>query len=185
MNFNKHFKLKGQHAFLSASQYHWIRDDEKKLIKRYNNSQSSKRGSELHEYAEKAIRLGIKQAKSKKTLNAYINDAIGFKMKPEQIVYYSENCFGTVDAISFRENFLRIHDLKTGVSPASMDQLIIYAGIFCMEYDIDPQYISIELRIYQNDEIVIFLPEPEDIYDIINIIKRADKIINKCRMEEY
>ena len=50
------------------------------------------------------------------------------KMTPEQILYYSDNCFGTADAILFRNNFLRIHDLKTGKIPAHMEQLEIYAS---------------------------------------------------------
>ena len=95
------------------------------------------------------IMLNQKLPKSKQTLNMYVNDAIGFKMTPEQILYYSDNCFGTADAILFRNNFLRIHDLKTGKIPAHMEQLEIYAALFCLEYKVKPADIEMELRIYQ------------------------------------
>jgi hypothetical protein len=36
----------------------------------------------------------------------YVNDAIGYQMTPEQPIYYSENCVGTADAISFKNDFL-------------------------------------------------------------------------------
>ena len=35
MNFNKHSKLEGQHAFLGASKYHWINYDEEKIAESY------------------------------------------------------------------------------------------------------------------------------------------------------
>jgi hypothetical protein len=114
----------------------------------------------------------------------YVNDAIGFKMKPEQVLYYSENCFGTADAIIFRNNLLRIHDLKTGVTKAHMEQLEIYAALFCLEYKKRPSDIDMELRIYQNNEIVIFNPTAEDIVPIMDKIITFDKIINKLKSEE-
>ena len=114
----------------------------------------------------------------------YVNDAIGFKMTPEQVLFYSENCFGTTDAISFRNNFLRIHDLKTGVTPAHMEQLMIYAALFCLEYRIKPSEIDIELRIYQSDEIIVFNPTAEDIVPIMDRVVTSDKIISKIKQEE-
>ena len=104
------------------------------------------KGTELHDFAAKCITLGQKLPKSQKTLNMYVNDAIGFKMVPEQPLFYSENCFGTTDAIAFRNRMLRIHDLKTGVIPAHMEQLEIYAALFCLEYKIKPADIEMELR---------------------------------------
>lgn len=183
MLFNNHKNLEGCHAFLSASQYHWINYDKEKLVDRYKNRLATLRGTELHEYAANAIRLGIKQAKSRKTLNMYINDAIGFNMKPEQVLYYSINCFGTADSISFRNNKLRIHDLKTGETPASMMQLMIYAAIFCLEYNIRPGDIEIELRIYQFDDIVIHNPTAEEIAPIMDIIIEFDKVIENVKQE--
>ena len=43
MIFNEHSRLKGQHAFLSASNYHWRNYDVDKLIDIWNNSQAVKR----------------------------------------------------------------------------------------------------------------------------------------------
>ena len=183
MNFNRHSNLEGRHAFLSASKYHWLNYDEEKLISAFQNSLAVKRGTELHDFAERAITLGIKLPKSKKTLNMYVNDAIGFQMTPEQPLYYSENCFGTADAISFRNNFLRIHDLKSGVTPAHMAQLMIYAALFCLEYAVDPKSIDIELRIYQTDEVDIFNPDSQDILDIMDKIIFFDKRLSQIQDE--
>ena len=183
MNFNKHSALEGQHAFLSASKYHWINYDEYKIADAFSRHLAIQKGTELHDFAEKCIQLGQKLPRSKKTLNMYVNDAIGFKMNPEQILYYSENCFGTADAISFRNNMLRIHDLKTGVTPTHMEQLEIYAALFCLEYGVDPNKIEIELRIYQNNEIVYHNPTSEEITMIMNKIRAFDKIIDRVKKE--
>ena len=178
MNFNKHFNLEGRHAFLSASKYHWINYDEEKLMAAYQNHLAVQRGTDLHELAKRCILLGIKLPRSKMTLNMYVNDAIGFQMTPEQPLYYSENCFGTCDAISFRNNFLRIHDLKSGVTPAHMEQLIVYAALFCLEYDVDPFKIEIELRIYQSDNMIIENPDPNDVRIVMDKIVFFDKRLN-------
>jgi len=148
----------------------------------YKKYKASERGTKMHAVAKDLIELGHKQINNKNTFNAYINDAIGFKMDTEVVLYYSDNCFGTADAISFKKNFLRIHDLKTGVSPASMNQLLIYAGIFCLEYKIKPHEIQIELRIYQSDEIEIHIPEPEQVYNIMGRIIACDKRIEELKI---
>ncbi len=184
MNFNKHLNLEGQHAFLGASKYHWINYDEAKLIEAYSKFMAAQKGTELHEFAAQCIRLGQKLPKSKKTLNMYVNDAIGFKMTPEQPLFYSENCFGTADAISFRNKMLRIHDFKSGVVPARMEQLEIYAALFCLEYKVNPADIDIELRIYQSDQILYHNPTAEDISSIMDKIITFDKIINKIKEQE-
>lgn len=185
MRFNDHSKLSGCHAFLSASQYHWIRYDEEKIIDRYNKQLAVAKGTELHEFASRCIQLRQKLPKSKKTLNSFVNDAIGYRMASEQVLFYSENCFGTADAIHFDEHkrFLRIHDLKTGITPAHFEQLMIYAAIFCLEYGYKPESIDMELRIYQNDEVVIMEPEAIDITNIMDTIVRFDKALNKVKME--
>lgn len=183
MNFNKHSDLIGFHAFLGASKYHWINYDEEKIGTSYLKFLAVQRGTELHAFADNAIRLGIKLPNTKQTLNMYVNDAIGFKMTTEQPLYYSDNCFGTTDAISFRNNFLRIHDLKTGESPTSMNQLQIYVAIFCLEYDINPNSIEIELRIYQNDEFECLDPIREDILYIMQKIVAFDKRIDTIKLE--
>lgn len=183
MEFNKHKNLEGAHAFLGASKYHWLRYDDKKMIQVYNNFLATQKGTELHALAANCIEMGVKLPKSKKTLNSYVNDAIGFKMTPEQPLFFSRNCFGTADAISFRKDFLRIHDLKTGSTPASMDQLFIYDALFCLEYDVKPKDIEIENRIYQNSEIVIGNPTSEEITSIMDKIKHFDELLNELQKE--
>lgn len=105
-------------------------------------------------------------------------------MTPELILYYSDNCFGTADALSFKNNLLRIHDLKTGETPAHMEQLEVYAALFCLEYDMLPSKIDIELRIYQNDEVVVLKPETDMIDSIMDKIIVFDKAIDKIKYEE-
>ena len=179
MNFNEHSELVGTHAFLSASKYHWINYSDEKLVETYTNNLARERGDRLHALARECIELGIKLPRTKKTLNMYVNDAIGYHMTPEQPLYFSPNCYGTTDAISFRRNFLRIHDLKTGVSPAYMQQLLVYTALFCLEYNKDPGSIEIELRIYQSDEIWAEHPNPEDIQFIMDRIITFDKQIEE------
>lgn len=183
MNFKKHSSLEGKHAFLGASKYHWINYDDDKLIESYSKFQATLNGTILHDFACQCITLGQKLPKSQKTLNMYVNDAIGFKMKPEQVLYYSDNCFGTADAIVFRNNLLRIHDLKTGVTRAHMEQLEIYAALFCLEYNKKPSDIDMELRIYQNNEILVHNPTVEDILPIMDKIITFDKLIDKMKIE--
>lgn len=113
----------------------------------------------------------------------YVNDSIGYKMIAEQPLVYSDNFFGTADAIIFRDKFLRIHDLKTGVTPAKMEQLMIYAALFCLEYDIKPKDIEMELRIYHSNELMVFIPGVDDILPIMDQIKTFDKAILKKRGE--
>lgn len=184
MNWNKHSNLEGQHAFLSASGYHWINYDEDKVADTYAKWRAAQRGTQLHAFAAQCIMLGQKLPRSNKTLNLYVNDAIGFKMTPEQVLYYSPNCFGTTDAISFRNDFLRIHDLKTGENPAHMEQLMVYAALFCLEYGIKPSEIETELRIYQNDQVLCYNATVEDIFPIMDRIVTFDKIINNMRGKE-
>lgn len=184
MTFRDHSNVKDTHAFLGASKYHWLNYDDEKMIQTYHNFTAAKRGTELHAFAAQCIRLKQRLPKSKKTLNAYVNDAIGYRMIPEQILYFSDNCYGTADAISFRDNMLRIHDLKTGQAPASVKQLEIYAALFCLEYAQKPSDLVIELRIYQNDEVEEFRPETELIHDIMDKIVSFDRLINKLKLED-
>ena len=177
MKWNKHYGLTG-HAILSPSQSAWVNYDAEKLINFYTTVKATEQGTKLHEWAAKTIELGIKMPRTKSTINMYVNDAIGFGMTPEQLLRYSENCFGTADAICFRKNILRIHDLKTGTHKASFRQLLIYAAIFCLEYTIDPNTLDgCELRIYQSNEIRIDIPKPETILAMMGTIITADKLI--------
>lgn len=186
MNFNTHFGIEGQHAFLGASKYHWINYSEDKVAESYYKYLATLKGTELHDFARRCIELKQKLPKSEKTLNMYVNDAIGYRMTPEQILYYSDNCFGTADAIAYNEKnkFLRIHDLKTGQTTTHMEQLEVYAALFCLEYKIKPSDISMELRIYQNNEILMMEPTVEDIGPIIDKIITFDKVINRIKKEE-
>lgn len=184
MNFNNHYKLEGCHAFLGASKYHWLNYSDEKIAESYVKQQAIRQGTILHEFAAQCIKLNQKLPKSQKTLNMYVNDAIDYKMTPEQILYYSDNCFGTADTISFRKKKLRIHDYKSGETPAHMEQLFIYAALFCLEYDIDPKTISFELRIYQSDSIFYDEPEGEKIQEIMDKIINADRIITHMKEQE-
>lgn len=179
MNFKKHLGLEGKHAFLSPSKYHWINYDSEKVAAAYLKFLATQRGTELHDFAKRCIELGQKLPASKKTLNMYVNDAIGFRMTPEQVLYFSENCFGTADAISFRKNILRIHDLKTGETPTSFHQLEVYAAIFCLEYNVNPKDIKTILRIYQLNEFEEVIVEPEEIAAIMSKIVEFDALIDR------
>lgn len=185
MIFNTHSNLEGKHAFLSPSNYHWLNYNDQKLEARYIAMTAARRGSDLHALAHEAIRLGVKLSKANNALSTYVNDAIGYRMNCEQGLFYSDNCFGTADTISFRRNKLRIHDLKTGISATSEKQLEVYAALFCLEYHIDPLEIEIELRIYQREEIRIFEPLPETIIRIMETIIYFDQqveLIKEARL---
>lgn len=177
MRFNNHSNLEGLHAPFGASKSSWLRYDDEKAIEIYKSLKAKEVGTRLHAWAAETIKLGIKQPRTNKTLSAYINDAIGFKMEPEVVLFYSEYFFGTADSICFRNNFLRIHDLKTGATPAKMEQLEIYTALFCLEYNIKPGEIEIELRLYQNDEVIVHNPTAEDILPIMDKIIHLNKIL--------
>lgn len=183
MRFNTHYNLEGLHAPFSASKSSWLRYDDDKAMEVYSTRKANEMGTLLHEWAKSTIDLGIKQPRSNKTLYSYVNDAIGFKMSTEVVLFYSERFFGTADAICFRKNMLRIHDLKTGRIKAKMEQLEIYAALFCLEYNIKPNDISMELRIYQSNEVICHEPDPEDILVIMNRIVHLDKIFKKIDEE--
>lgn len=213
MNFDKHSELEGTHAFLSPSNYSWVNYTEEKLIQRYLNQKAIERGTRLHAFAKEAIELNQPMPRTKTTLCMYVNDALGFKMTPEQPLFYSFNCYGTADAIDYKKNILRIHDLKTGENEASMKQLYIYAALFCLNYQekvrllrkkgrsdndiaheldvkvnelhFEPERMAdIILRIYQNNEVREEHPDPLDIRELMNIIVSHDKVLNQLKAEE-
>lgn len=181
MNFNSHSDLEGKHAFLSPSKYHWVNYTDQKLEARFFSAMAARKGTALHDFAQSAIDLGIKLPRTKLTMNMYVNDAIGYKMTTEQPLYYSPNCFGHADTISFRNDVLRIHDLKTGITTTSFGQLEVYAAIFCLEYSVDPQDIRIILRIYQSDEVREHEPYPDIIDDIMDKIVYFDQKIQMLK----
>lgn len=182
--FNNHRNLIGLHAFLGASNYHWTNYDDEKLLARYETYEAANRGTRLHNFAAESISLGVRLYEDGSTLSLYVNDAILKGMTPEQPLYYSENCFGTADAISFRNGVLRIHDLKTGDTPASLLQLRIYAAIFCLEYRMDPEKIDIHICIYQKCEKLEEDCIAADIRAIMDKIIRFDKLIMNRKREE-
>jgi hypothetical protein len=183
MRFNPHPDLAGQHAFLSASKHHWVHYSDQKLEAALTASLAAQRGTRLHNLAKELIELGVKLPANGKTLNRYVNDALGYRMTPEVILYYSPNAFGTADAIGFRNNLLRIHDLKTGITPTSIMQLVIYAALFCLEYNIKPMDIKFELRIYQHDDVQIWDGDPDEITHVMSTIVAFDRRITEIRME--
>lgn len=184
MLFNNHSDLSGKHAFLSPSNYHWLNYTDQKLEARFISVMAARRGSDLHSLAHEAIRLGVKLSRSNRALSTYVNDAIMYKMVCEQLLYYSDNCFGTPDTISFRRHKLRIHDLKTGITPTSEHQLEVYAALFCLEYGIDPFDIEIELRIYQREEVRVFEPYADTIVHIMNKIIEFDQQIEEMKASD-
>lgn len=184
MNFNRHLSLEGLHAPFSASKSSWLRYDDEKAVSVYMNQKAAEMGTRLHAWAKETIDLRIKQPRSSKTIYAYVNDAIGFKMSTEVVLFYSERFFGTVDAITFKDMCLRIHDLKTGKNEAKMEQLLVYAALFCLEYKVKPTDLKkIELRIYQNDEVHGYLPTPEEIMEIMDRIVYLDRLLEKIDTE--
>lgn len=181
MNFNTHSDLKDAHSFLSPSNYHWLNYTPEKLVAVYKNQRSKEEGTILHAFASMAIDKRIKLANIKKALNMFVNDAIGFKMISEQVLFYSLNSFGTADAISFKDNLLRIHDLKTGITKPSFKQLDIYAALFCLEYGVNPEDIRVEERLYQGNGFEVNIPEPLYIREIMNKIEEFDVIIENTK----
>lgn len=181
MKWNEHGSLKGLHAPLSASQSAWVNYDEPRLRQYMNNLKAKEKGTKDHEFANYAIENRYKMSNHKKSMNQFVNDSIGFRMTSEQTLFYSENCFGTADAISFEETdegkVLKIFDLKTGSSRVTFRQLYVYTALFCLEYNHDPFDLIIELRIYQNNEIMVQVPEPLEVRNIIDTIVKFDKII--------
>lgn len=188
MKFKKHSEVEGKHALLSASKYHWINDDPEELFARVSKANAAALGTREHAFAAEAIALGHKLENNSKTINAYINDCIGYKMDTEVVLFYTWYAFGTADAIQFRQEadgryVLRIFDLKTGTNKASFVQLMAYAALFCLEYDVKPMTIDYDLRIYQNDEIYFHETDPEEVAHIMDRYEEANKLIMQYNEE--
>ena len=205
MNWNRHLNQEGSHAFLSASKYSWLNKNEEEIIETYKNSYATTIGTLLHAYAADSIRFrerlrktdakGVKFDLMRKgvpefaidiqavfpNLMAYVNDAVGYLMDPEVVLYYSDLCFGTADTIQLDNDILRIHDLKTGLTKANMDQLMIYAGLFYLEYGYKPEKVHTELRIYQMNEVVVHEPEPEDVRVVMDRIVECDRVLQRLK----
>jgi hypothetical protein len=188
MNLNEHYglskSLAGSHSFLSPSKPAWVNYEDEKLDRVFFAAQAAKRGVDLHAFAHEAIRLRRKQIESAEALNLYINDGIGYRMKCEVLLYYSDNAYGHVDCICFRDDTLRVHDLKTGITEASMVQLEIYAALFCLEYLMRPFDIKMELRIYQGRAVKVHEPDPDKIFHLMEKIRYFDKRLNELKKED-
>ena len=186
MQWNDHSKIKGTHAFLGCSNFAWFGDDKDKLRKRYLNFLAKERGTALHALAADMIKLRKCCPETTLSFDQYVNDAIAYGMDPEVPLYYSENAFGTADAIIYDEKTktLRIHDLKTGKTPVHMEQLYGYAALFCLEYHMKPTTIKIETRLYYNDEPpIIEHPDADLIYSLMEKFITGDKIIKEVKGE--
>ncbi len=198
----------GTHALLSGSRSSWFNYDEEKLFNYVASTYASTIGTIIHEEAAKLIKHQMKISKvaartiimlallEKKVPKAfididryienfvaYVNDAVAYRMRPEQVLRYSENAFGTADAILFDEKkkLLRIHDYKSGITQPCLRQLEVYAAFFCLEYHVKPKDISIELRIYWDNQIITGLPTAADIVPIMDRIVTFDNFIKSVK----
>lgn len=183
MNLNSSSSSKGMkaHAFLSPSRYHWVRYSPDKLRESYLNYRRTRLGTQLHELAEQLIQLNVRLPDNGSSLNSFVNDAIRLRLEPEQLLYYNEWCFGTADAIGISNGVLTIHDLKTGRSPGSFDQLMIYAALYVLIEGIRPP--ETVLRIYHNGEIHEYLPKTDEILEFTEAIELATRIIKEADTE--
>lgn len=218
MNYNTHLELRGKHAAFSASQSGWTEKSPDEILEWHIKSYAQTVGTAVHDICRKHIKRRFRLTKSAKnevilslvedyniplyvidgmanfdilyaTAMLYVNDAVSFRMVPEQPVQYSDLFFGTADCITaldyiFEKKELRIHDLKTGTQPAKMRQLEVYAAETCLEYGLRPEDLNVELRIYQSNEILFHKPTPEELYFRIDQIKDYDRIINEIRLKE-
>ena len=188
MIFANHRNLENAHAILSPSKYHWINYDAAKMEASYRSYQTTLAGTRDHEFASMCIKRKQKlPSRPRTTMAMFVNDAIGFDMASEQVLCYSRNCFGTTDAIQYHleddVTTLRIHDLKTGKSKTHMEQLRVYAAIFCLEYGVEPIDIRIVLRIYQNCDINEEIADPMEIKRIMDVIVAHDMLIENLMNE--
>ena len=185
-------KLRGTHSILSASQHAWLNDTKDSILIRYQNDRARKFGTYLHDQAAKDIlfgeKTGIMRPANGRTYETYVNDAIKYRMRPEEVLYYGPYAYVTADTLCFRKvkgkDLLRIHDLKTGKVPADIVQLEVYAAYFCLMYGKKPSDINIELRIYQNNEIFVKNPEVNDIVPIMDKIVFLSKVLESSNLEE-
>lgn len=186
MFWNNHKKdvPNGTHAFLSPSSHSWYNYDDEKMAKVYGHRLAASRGTAMHELACKLIKMRVKLPNDGSTLSMYVNDAIDLDMDPEVPLFYSKFCFGTADTISVKDNFVRIHDYKSGEHRASMMQLKIYLALFFLEYEEFKirKVKGMEVRIYQNNEVRVENPEIDEIVPIMDKIIHFDKMLE--RLEE-
>ena len=212
MIWNEHSELRGKHAVFAPSNpsflnYSLSRESEDVIFQRFASQYSSQIGTIVHDFAEERILYNQKLHKTNKSdllirllkagippividldyifanLIPYVNDAISFRMDPEVVLKYSDDCFGTADTICYRDKELIIHDLKTGKTPVHMDQLLVYAALFFLEYKVSLNTTSTVLRIYQASDILEDHPEDERIKAAMEQIVELDKKVKKWKAE--
>ena len=184
MKFNKHLELEGQHALLAPSTPYWLNYTEEDLKRFQSTRLAALKGTEDHAFAALAIARGQKLG-GNSTIDIYVNDCIGFGMSPEVHLKYSDYCFGTADAICFKRKKLRINDLKTGVGKGNMNQLLIYAGLFCLEYKKNPHEFETELRIYQYGESTLYIPTKDELAEVCDKIILQDRRLKKFEEDSF
>lgn len=138
------------------------------------------RRSEFESYRQVLLKAAMYlPSQSFATVKTFVNDSIGFRMASEVKLFYSDYIFGTADAIRCEDSLLRVFDLKTGVTPAKMEQLFVYAGLYCLENKIHPADLDFETRIYQSDDVYTDTPESCLIEDIMERIVHVDNVLTK------
>lgn len=189
MQWNKHYHLQGKHARLSPSGYSWLNYTEDKMRSVFLNNLKKEQGTFLHDLAHRMIISRTKARDLKKALYMFVNDAIGFGMDSEVLLYYSDNCFGTADAIKYDETKkeLMVFDLKTGDSKPSFKQLYIYCALFCLEYGYLKKNVvegmTFICRIYQGIGYEEEDVDPKVVWDCMNQIQRMDTVITDVLVE--
>lgn len=204
---------RGEHALFSPSQGSWRNDETvTDVTDRYFSLLSREIGTIVHAEAHDCILTNTKFTKNearkqltkrlvmnhipRSAINApalsenfvnYVNDAIGFGMIPEKELYYSEWVYGTTDAIIFDEtkHILRIHDLKTGSTPAKFRQLELYAALFFLDVGprigVKPGDCRVELRIYQGGEVLEEYPTADIIVPHMDSCVWHSRVMDELR----
>lgn len=207
MEWNRHPELANKHTFLSPSKYAFLRKSDEELINSYYGSFATEVGTATHAFAADCIKLQhtldeddwrhlefeLLRKRFPKgsfdigfifpTVHQYVNDSIARNMDPEIGLMYSNLCGGTADAIAFRRKKLFIHDLKTGTTPAKIDQLMGYAALFFLEYGYKPESTHTELRIYQAGDIFVCEPKPDEVREVMDAIVHADLVVQNLKEE--
>ena len=79
MPYDPYSRLKGTHAVLSPSMYHWIDYDDDKMASVTRNRLATERGTRFHSLAAELIALKIKLPRKAETLNLYVKDLPGVR----------------------------------------------------------------------------------------------------------
>lgn len=181
LELNEHPEISDLHAPFSPSQNYWLNYDRKKLLEFWKNRKAQQIGTDVHSFAAEQLRqeyyfrennLPYSNRHSHRDIfSLFLNHSMDNWMQPEVAVKYSDICWGHADSLAFnlKKRTLYINDLKTGKHPAPMDQLEIYAAIFYAEYKpilqfqhgIDLNDCRTELRIFQNNEVILEEPPIE------------------------